>query len=254
MNKLLNYNLLRKVAIIISCLIMLYTNLWGSPNLGDFTKETAGNTSMYYNYNTYFTPAPYTFIIWGIIFLSAIFLVIFQAMPKYGNNEQLNKIVLPLSLAYLVNACTPFTPIGYSNIAVTALFILLLITYNRINRYTAFSGLEKFIRPHIVIFLAWSMVALVLNSAQWLVSLHVTLGEYGNQILVFLLMCFLSLLHALIFNPQKDYAFLFVIVWAFMGILFAHRTVIIGLAVTINVLFLIWNYFKTKPLKQLNAI
>ncbi len=243
------YELARKAIVCLSCAFMLFTNLGIDKSLGDFTRETAGSTSMYYNYPSYFTPAPYTFIIWGIIFLGAISFSVLQTIPKYGSSAQLDSISLPLASAYLVNAITPYTPIGYSNVAIGILFILLLVTYRKLNRFSDTTALNWLGRQHIVIFLAWSIVAFLLNTAQWLVSIHFTLGEYGDQLIVFLLMCSLSWVYALFFNPRKEYAFLVVLVWSFIGILMNHQTVLISLAVGINFTFLIWNHRKKHPVK-----
>ncbi len=240
----------RKTIVTCTFLVMLWTNLGISGNLGDFSKETAEDSSMYYSYPTYFTPAPYTFIIWGAIYLGALVYVIIQFFSKHVNDVHMNTIGILISLAYLVNAITPFTPIGYSNIAVLFLFLFLLISYLQAIRLPKISKHDILVKLHIVIFLAWSIVALVLNTFQWLSSIHFTLGTITDQIIVFLLISLLSLIYSTFFHPKRNYAFMGVIVWAFIGILIQNPTTIIALAVLLNMAYLAWVIFSFKSIKN----
>ena len=112
---LLMHGILRQIVLVLSFITFIYTNLFSGGS---------DSNSIYSLYPTAFTPAVYTFVIWAPIFIGLTLFVIYQALPSNRSNIYLDALGWPVFIAFIMNALSAYTPLGWSNLVITiALFI-----------------------------------------------------------------------------------------------------------------------------------
>lgn len=210
--------ILRQVTVVLSLSIMLYTNLL----LGSGDLESEGKAGIYAAYQTAFTPAPYTFAIWGVIFLGCISFAVFQALPVNRNNQCLNRISEPIVVAFLSNALTPLTPIGLSNVVIVVLLIALILSYRRVTQITLSNrAFWFFVRTPITLFLGWITIATILNFCQLVVSFGGSVNAMTASVLILLA----TAIGLFMLKRWHEFVFAIVLIWAFWGIVVANSTI-----------------------------
>jgi hypothetical protein len=212
--------LLRQVVLAVSAVVLIGTNLFGG---GGGTLAGNGSNDIYSQFPTAFSPAPYTFAVWGPIFVGVLAFAIYQALPSRRRDERLDALGIPMTLAYLACAATAYTAIGLSNLVLLVVLGSLIWAYLTVVRFEDVDrGFFWDVRVPISIFFAWINVATILNISQWLVSI----GFKGFGIAPTLWSGFLILvataLGLRISTRYHDVAFALVLVWAFWGIVVAQ--------------------------------
>jgi hypothetical protein len=204
----------RPMIVILCTLVMLYTNLFGDGGSG-FTGDSS-DPGMYYAYPTSFSPAPFTFAIWLPIFFGCCALAVYQALPSQIANPRLDAFALPYCCALLANASTPFLRIGWSNLVVTLLFLLLCIATCVVTRGNVHSVQETWaIRIPLVAFTTWCGLASLVNLCQFLVSR----GFIISSTLTISLVCLAMGLGVIAMYCTKEPVIAVVMLWAGIGIL-----------------------------------
>jgi len=199
----------RQVVLVLCVIVMLWTNLL----------DGADSNKMYSSYPTAFSPAPYAFAVWGLIFFGCIALAIYQALPGFRSDPRLAALAWPLTIAFLANALTPYTPIGWSNTVVGVLFIALAIAYVlavRVDPQDA--GFVWCVRVPLATFLGWVTVANILNGCQWAVSEGWTVGPVVAAVLIGAS----AAIGVGVVASVGEVAFAVVFAWAFWGIVAAR--------------------------------
>ncbi len=208
---------LRQLAVVLSAGAMLATNLLLGGGGGGLDDE--GSRGMYDAFPTAFSPAPLTFAVWGPIFLGAVVLAIYQALPSLRHDRTLDRLGLPLVASYLLNAATPFTPIGVSNVVILALFVTLCAAYWIASRDGDLSLARTWaVRVPISLLTTWIGLATVLNSAQLAVSCGVAVGPLKAAVLIALA----GAAGAVVIVRFSDLAVASVVGWALYGIVIAR--------------------------------
>lgn len=205
-------------ALVICCtLVMLYTNLLGGDGSG-FTEDSA-NPGMYYQYLTPLSPAPFTFVIWLPLFAGCCSIAIYQALPSQIDDSTVDAFALPYCCALLANAATPFLRIGWSNLVVTALFVLLCLAVIVTTKNRTHSLAETWgFRIPLLAFTTWCGVAAVVNLCQWLASR----GAPVSAAFTIGLVCLVMGLGLLALWATKEPVIACVMLWAGVGIIFAQ--------------------------------
>lgn len=175
----------------------------------------------YYNI---FTPAGFTFAIWGIIYLALIILVGSLTLGMIRNKAKslkfIDKVGYLFFVSSLLNATWLFTwhydLIGLSVIIMVGLLTSLLLIYRRIN-----FGIDNFgwLTIPFSIYLGWISVATIANISAWQVAIEwqrFGLSESSWLIVLLAIIIFITLFFLKI---RKDYAYALVILWALTGIL-----------------------------------
>lgn len=208
---------IRPLVVILCTLFMLYTNLFGGGGSG-FTEESS-DPGMYYAYPTPFSPAPFTFAIWLPIFFGCCVIGIYQALPSQIANARLDSFALPYCCALLANASTPFLRIGWSNLVVTLLFLLLCIATFVVTRDSVRGAVENWaLRIPLVTFTTWCGLASIVNLCQFLVSRGHTL----TPALTIGLVCLAMGVGLLAIFYTKEPVIAVVMLWTGIGIVCAQ--------------------------------
>ena len=190
---------------------MLFTNL--VIGAGSFSSEAseAAAQSVYYAYPTAFTPAPFTFAIWLPIFLGTVWLAFLQALPRHRSTPHFDRFAPFYVLGLLANAVIPFVPIGWSIAVVGSIFVAMVTAYLELTRDGA-APISH--RAPVVLFATWALVATVLNTCQFLVSLGIDVGAPTATVLVGMLM----LLGAWAVWQTRELTIFAVMAWTGLGL------------------------------------
>jgi len=178
---------------------------------------------MYSQFPSAFAPAPFTFAVWGPIFVGVVAFAIYQARPSRRNDQVLDALGIPMSLAYLACAATAYTTIGLSNIVLGVVLGSLLWAYLTVsNVVRPDRGFRWNVRVPISIFFAWINVATIVNISQWLVSMGFNGFGLSPELWSSLFILVATAIGVAISSRFRDVAFAVVLVWAFWGIVAAQ--------------------------------
>lgn len=208
-------DVVRQVAVAVCLVVMLWTNLAG----GGGNPEGDSEPGMYTAFPTAFSPAPYTFAVWAPIFLGCLALAVYQALPALRHDPRFGLLGWLVAAAFLLTALTATTPIGISNVVITALLAALALAYRQAAgaqpQTTAFLWC---VRLPLAIFTAWCTVATILNACQWAVSQGWPVGQVPAAVLIGIA----AAVGVSVVVQQREVAFGVVLVWAFWGIVAAR--------------------------------
>lgn len=213
----------------ISFVVMVVVN--GLANALPLNGQNTGQVSD--KYPNLFVPAPYTFGIWGLIYLLLLGYTLFQLglFRKKNVSEMswaLTQKIAPLHLlASLVNAGWIFAW-HYDQIALSmALMVLLLVTLILIRRQIPIRGLtwkeRLLMQVPFSIYFGWITVATIANATALLVSIGwqgFGLSDVAWTVIILLIGAAIAIA-AIVRN--RDAAYGLVPMWAYAGIL-ARRT------------------------------
>jgi hypothetical protein len=220
-------DVIRQVVVAICLVVMLWTNLSGGG-------RSDGGRDMYTSFPTAFSPAPYTFAVWAPIFIGCIALTVYQALPSMRHDPLLHLLGWLAAAAFLLTALTAYTPIGVSNVVITGLLVALVLTYREAVRTEPQTAAFVWcVRKPIAIFTAWGVVATILNTCQWVVSLGWSVGPTSSAVLILVA----TLVGIAVVIQCREVAFAAVLVWAFWGIVAARpeASAVVGATVVATV-------------------
>jgi hypothetical protein len=179
-------------------------------------------------YPNLFTPAPYTFAIWGVIYLLLLAFTLYQTGlfggQIQGNNEALLQTIrFYFSISSIANAAWIFAW-HYQMIALSvALMLIILFCLITITNEIAKSQLslkEKLlIQLPFSVYFGWITVATIANITVLLVSLGVNSFSTFAQILTILILAIGAAIGMVTILYQKNIAYGIVLIWAYIGIL-----------------------------------
>lgn len=211
---------LRQTANLFTVIIALTVNILASalPLNGQNTGEISDR------FKVYFVPAGYVFAIWGIIYIGWIAFTIFQLQPKQRQNPRLRRLSYLFAISNLFNAAWLFSwhynQFGLSVIIMLTLLGLLIASYLRldVNRSSASRVEHWCVDIPFSIYLGWITVASVANISDWLYLVNWNGFGISAQTWAVIMIGVASLLGLFMMLTRKDAAYLFVLVWSFIGI------------------------------------
>jgi hypothetical protein len=170
------------------------------------------------------TPAGYVFSIWGLIYLLLLIFVIYQALPQHEDSLPVNTIDFLFALTCFFNVSWIFAwhykQFVLSLVVMIAFLLTLIVIMNRLYKITpSMSMLEKRVfKLPFSVYLGWISVATIANTSFVLVVSSWTRfnisPDYWSVIILFVIM----LLGITVLTLQNDRAFVWVFVWALIGI------------------------------------
>jgi len=147
-------------------------------NTGMMNNTTIGEVSA--QVNTLFTPAPYAFAIWGLIYLFLLAFVIYQSRSLFmrvNNDDLVSKTGWWFIISCIANCLWVYFWIyQYTGISVLCIFLLLIsllkiVVNNNMERWDAPLTVIAFLWWPFVIYSGWVTVASIANVAAWLVKI-----------------------------------------------------------------------------------
>ena len=217
----------QKILVVVLFFVMVCINIFA------FTIKINGRTTaeIAHSYPNLFTPADYTFSIWGLIYIMLIAFVFYQ-LGFYGKNRHVLEDEL-LYQARIILMITSLLNIGwliawhYDYMALSLMFITLLLIslkiFCKIIRTQHLTTSEKiFIKLPFSIYYGWITIAIAANAVTLLVSIR--WGGFGipNVIRTILLLIFLT--SVVIFRAirNKDLIYCITVLWGYTGVLVKH--------------------------------
>lgn len=225
MFKLLKMRIILSTLLFPAFILMIYVNYLSG--IGAINDISAGGVSG--KYPTLFTPAGFTFSIWGLIYLSGLIFVvrlIRDMFVKKEDNESKHIVGLYI-LSCMLNISWIYSWhydwIGVSVILMIGLLFTLIILYLKVIQEahgSIFSYLT--LRTPISIYLGWICIATVANISVWLTALNWDGRPLNNVFWASLMLIIAALLNLFILIKKRDIFFAMVYLWAAYGIIMAR--------------------------------
>ena len=211
---------LRQITNLVTVIIALTVNILAStlPLNGQNTGEISDR------FQVYFVPAGYVFAIWGIIYIGWIAFVIYQFRSSQKESPRLRRLGYLFALSNLANAawlfCWHYNQFGLSVLVMLTLLGLLIASYLRLNvNGSSVASAERWsVDIPFSIYLGWITVATVANVTDLLYQVEWNGFGITDQIWAVIMIAVASMLGFLMALTRKDAAYLFVLVWSFVGI------------------------------------
>jgi benzodiazapine receptor len=210
----------RQIANLLSVILALAVNILAVTL--PLNNQTTGQISD--RFKVYFVPAGYVFSIWGIIYIGWIAFLIYQFLPAHKESPRLRKLGYLFALSGVFNAawlfCWHYNQFTLSVIVMLILLGLLIAGYLKLNiGRTPVGGLEKWcVDIPFSVYLGWISVAAIANISDWLYDVHWDGFGLDPQVWAVIMLVVASILGILMALTRRDSGYLFVLVWAFIGI------------------------------------
>ncbi len=193
-------------------------------NILPFNGMTTGELSNIYP--VLFTPAPYVFSIWGLIYFALFAFAIYQLLPSQRDNPIVDKIGGWFIVTNLLNAAWMFTwhyqLIPLSILVMVGILVSLLVIYQRlqIGKIVVSPMTGTFVSFPFSLYLGWISVATIANASVFLYALN--WNGFGLSPVFWTVVVILvgAALGILMIRNRNEIVYPLVIIWAFAGIQF----------------------------------
>jgi len=216
----MNKDTLRQTANLLSVILALAVNVLAAAL--PLNNQTTAQISD--RFKVFFVPAGYVFAIWGIIYIGWIAFTVYQFLPGHKESPRLRGLGYLFALTGVFNAvwlfCWQYNHFTLSVIVMLILLSLLIASYLNLNiGRTSVSSAEKWCMDiPISVYLGWISVATIANISDWLYSINWNGFGIAPQVWAVIMMIVASVLGILMALTRRDSGYLFVFVWAFIGI------------------------------------
>lgn len=211
---------------------------------------------------SYFTPAGYTFSIWGLIYLALLGFIVYQALPAQRSNPLIAKVGWGFVVSSVANAAWLFAwhygAYLLSVFIMLTMLVTLIIIYRRLNIGKPDPSLsladKLLVQFPFSIYLGWITVATIANIA----SVTNYLGWNGFGIAeptwaAIMMLVAVVVAGLLLFN-RRNVSYAGVLVWALFGIraaqsdvaIVANTAVLAALLITVLALVGYWRTRQTR--------
>ncbi|PIQ48859.1 MAG: hypothetical protein COW03_08090 [Cytophagales bacterium CG12_big_fil_rev_8_21_14_0_65_40_12] len=210
-----------KIVLVILTIVAFAFTLFVNYLAGSGQLNDVGTGELSALYTTLFTPAGFTFSIWGIIYLLNTVFCGLQLYKLVKSPETINsKHILVFILVCLLNVAWLCTW-HYKLLSISVVVMLLMLSSlvygvieSRKKRMTSKGNYFEYI--NFSVYLGWISVATIANVSAWLHTLEVGVNF---QIPFTIAMIAIATLLAMWFSHKlRNYAFGMVVIWALFGI------------------------------------
>ena len=175
-------------------------------------------------YPSLFTPAGFTFSIWGVIYLGLLLFIIYQALPSQRTNESLSRISLLFKVNCVANAAWilawHYDFLILSVLIMAGILATLVGIYRVLDsaRNTAPSVERVLVHLPFRLYTAWISVAAIANIS----TVQTAMGwdNLGTDAITWTLLklALAAVIGATVIARKADIAFILVVAWAAFGI------------------------------------
>ena len=211
----------------ISFFVMIIVNFLA--NYLPINGQTTGEVSK--KYPNLFTPAPYTFSIWILIYLLLFGFVIYQFFKRDASTESfIKKVNWYFIISSIANAlwivAWHYEKIGLSLILMVVILWSLINIYNNIKDIVFITPLEKiFLKIPFCIYLAWISVATIANVTVFLKSVNWNGFGVPETVWFIIVVVLAFILGIFSITKNNDFFFALTILWALIGIIVARISI-----------------------------
>lgn len=206
-------------------LIMIVVNALA--NFLEFGGHTTGAVSE--KYPTLFTPAPYTFSIWGVIYLMMGFFVIYQ-LGFTRNTALVSRLLDDVNIWFFLSCifniawlfAWHYDKIGLSLIAIVCLFFCIMVINIRMIISIHATLPEKIVVVGFNIYLGWLTAAIIANLSVFLVRYNWNRFGLSDEFWTMLVLIAGTVVGIAYVTFGRRYFSTYAIIWAYIGILVKH--------------------------------
>jgi hypothetical protein len=220
--KLKAYQLLNITGLILTLVVNFLAN--ALPIGGRTTGEVSAN------FESLFTPAGFTFAIWGLIYILLIAFVIYQSKGLFSSgdfhqNRFLYRIDVWFFLSCLANAAWIFAwhhqVIWLSMLLIFGLLFSLIMIYLNLcaGRRTIARSERFFVHVPFSIYLGWATVAAIANISIFLLKINWNRFGFSPEFWAVIMVSVAIVVAIIALLSRKDIFFSLVIAWALYGII-----------------------------------
>jgi len=184
-------------------------------------------------YYTLFTPAGFTFAIWGVIYLALGAFVVYQIIESFRENQPATSFVDRIGFWFIISciANSFWIYIWHHEILWLSIFVMLLLFASLLNIYLRLDiGSENSERPErffvhlpFSLYLGWISVATIANVSAFLVSLEWSAWGIPLSVWAVLMILIAAALGVFMAVRRRDIFYTAVIAWASFGIWMARK-------------------------------
>lgn len=186
-------------------------------------------------YESLFTPAGFTFGIWGIIYISLTAFTIFHIAMAYRHpvNHLPNRQIRRVGVFFILNNlsaaawlwCWTNERIGWSVILIVAQLLTLVIINVRLSIYDPYKPISSrvFTQFPLSIYFGWLTIATIANLASYLVAIDWNPGTIGAGNWTRILIAAAVLIGSLVIFTRRNVFYGLVLVWALYGIIMKRQ-------------------------------
>lgn len=205
-------------------LIMIFVNTIA--NMMPLGGNTTGQVSE--KYPNLFTPAPYTFMIWGIIYAFMLLFIVVQFIPDkkafdayYVSNTIGIWFVVSciFNIAWIIS--WHYDYILVSLLVIIGLLVSLIVISTKIN-HADFSGWRKLVPVGFQIYLGWICAATIANVSVYLKKIEWSGFRLSDQFWTVMVLIVGAVIGIVIGLSQMQPYSTIAILWAYIGILVKH--------------------------------
>lgn len=258
----MNRDVTRQIAVIASFVMTVVVNALA--NILPINGRNTGQISD--GFPNFFVPAGYVFSIWGLIYLTLLGFVIYQALPSQKTSPLQREIGWWFVASNVANTlwifCWHYGLFPLSLLMMLALLVSLVAIYTRLDsgRTTVHGMIRWLVYLPFSIYLGWITVAVIPNTSVVLIDLGWNGLGISGPVWATALLAVATVIGTLVGLPRRDWAYAAVLVWAFVGInlkfatiaLLANAAVIAAVVMGIVVLVSLLGRWKVQPFEQLN--
>jgi hypothetical protein len=206
--------------VIVAYVIVIAVN--AAANIVPIAGQMTGDVSD--KYFSLFTPAGYTFGIWGVIYLALACYVVFQALPAQRGNEMLASIGRLFILSSAANALWIFA--WHYEWIMVSLILMFAILYCLIRIYRQLDiasdstsiGERVFVNVPFSLYTAWISVATLANISAMQAALDLNDYELSGAEWTLLKLSIAGAIGAAVVLRNRDFVYVLVVAWAAFGI------------------------------------
>jgi len=206
-------------------LLMIYINYLSG--IGQINNISAGGVSG--KYPTLFTPAGFTFSIWGLIYLFGLIFIFRLIWMTFKDESHLEGLTLS---GYYIISCFfniswiyswHYEKMGLSVVLMIGLLLTLVFLYQKITENT-YPSIWKYLSTltPVSLYLGWICIATVANISLWLTSIGWDGSPFTESFWASLMIIIAALLNLIVLIRKRDIFFALVFLWAAYGIIIAR--------------------------------
>ncbi len=202
---------------------------WNNTTIGEMSAR----------YDNLFTPAPYAFAIWGVIFLSLFAYAIFQVKraffstkvsPFIKNTGYLFMIANLLNVAWVIAFTYDLIALSVWIMVGILICLLKIVVKTNMERWDAPVEIIALVWWPICFYSGWMTVASIANFAAWFTKLGLQGSELNQVIWTMVLITVAVFINILMINLRNMREFAIVGAWALVAIFMKHRGTIEAVA------------------------
>ena len=199
--------------------------------------KTTGQVSD--KYFSLFTPAGFTFSIWGLIYAALIAFVVYQALPAQRQDESLARLDVPFRITCVANALWLVT--WHLEWLVPSLMLMLLLLAMLVRIYRTLDAAEPaparrwLVEAPFSLYLGWITVATIANASAVQSALYWNDLGLGAETWTLAKLALAAAIACIVSLRRHDVVFPLVVAWAAFGIARgqAETTAVAGAATTV---------------------